>query len=406
MTPEIKSKLEEFGKSFEEFKTAHAKELAEIKANGQASAETAKLVNDINERVQKNSEALEAAKAAMNRSRQAKEDEDNFNENAEAYKKDFVKFLRKGDNVSLDSMKKAYKDAFSVNVDEDGGFLVTPNQSSEIIKKIYETSPMREICSVQTISSDSLEILEDLEELEGGWVGETEDRGDTENAKLKQVKIFAHEIYAKPKATQKFLDDAAINVEAWLNEKLAAKFGRIENTAFVSGDGSKKPKGILAYASGDGFDMIQRVESATQNVIAGDDLIELLYSLKSDYLQGSLFALNRNTEKVLRKLKGSDGHYIWQPGLNGPSSNTILGYGIKHFADLFAYDSATAANNGGKEQIIFGNFKAGYQIVDRIGIRVLRDPYSSKPFVEFYSTKRVGGGVKNFEALKVLKVKA
>jgi HK97 family phage major capsid protein len=410
MTPEIKEKIEAVGKSFEDFKAAHKKELEEIKASGKALNDTVALVEKMNERVSKAEGELEAAKAAMNRSRQSN-DEDGDKKEAQKYVGEMNKFLRKGDDVSLESCQKAYNEAFagkgmSVIVDADGGFLVSPEMSAEVVKKVYESTPIRQLASVQTISSDSLEILEDLDEIESGWVGENESRPGTNNAKLKMVKIPVHELYAKPKATQKMLDDSAINIESWLSEKFSAKFGRDEATSFVSGDGVKRPKGILSYASGSGFDQIERITTAAQYLITGDDLIEIYYSLKDFYLGGAAWLLNRNTVKVIRKLKGSDGQYLWSPGLNGDGQGNVLGKPIYQANDLFAYDSATIANNASKEQIIFGDLKQGYQIVDRFGIRVLRDPYSAKPYVEFYGTKRVGGGVKNFEAIKILKTHA
>lgn len=411
MTPEIKSQIEALGKGFEDFKAAHKAEIEELKKNGVASSATVAKVELLNENVQKISEGLEAAKTAMNRSRQTKADEDadTLHEFKGKYKEEMNKFLRKSNDKHFNASQELQdlaKKSNSVIIDEDGGFLVSPEMSSEVVKQIYESSPMRELSSVATISSDAFEILEDLDQVASGWVAEKQARPNTESAKLKMVKIPVHELYAAPLVTQKLLDDAGFNVESWLSGKFAEKFGRDEATAFVNGNGEGKPRGILGYASGNSFNEVERVTTAAQHVLAADDMIELMYALKTGYDTNATFAMNRNTEKVLRKLKATTGEYIWQPGLNGAASNMILGKRIAHFNDLFAFDSVTAAANANTEQVIYGDFKQGYQIVDRFGIRVLRDPYTHKPFVEFYATKRVGGGVKNFEALKVLKIKA
>jgi HK97 family phage major capsid protein len=305
------------------------------------------------------------------------------------YKKEFNQFMRKGTEMK----------AMSVNSDEDGGYLVTPEMSSEIVTKVFESSPMRAIASVQVISSDALEMMEDLELIQSGWVGETQPRGNTDTAKLKMIKIPTHELFAQPLATQKLLDDAAVNVESWLAGKASQKFALDEATAFVSGNGVGKPKGFLAYDAGSGFNQVEQQESAGSGVIVGDDLIDVQALLKEPYQKGAVWMAQRQTIKVFRKLKDSQGRYLWEPGLNGAQQPTLLGAPVYQANDMAAYANGALA-------VAYGDFKAGYQIVDRIGIRVIRDVYTNKPFVLFYTTKRVGGAVKNFEAIKILKVKA
>jgi len=205
---------------------------------------------------------------------------------------------------------------------------------------------------------------------------------------------------AKPKASQKLLDDAFVNVEAWLAEKVGEKFARTEATAFVSGDGVNKPRGILTYTAGDGFEMIEQIVSGAAADISAantaDGLINLVMSLKAPYKAGAAFLMERATVKAVRKLKDTQGQYFWQPSLTAGNPDMIMGFPVYE-----ADDMETIGANA--LPIAFGNFKVGYQIVDRFGIRTLRDPYSAKPYVEFYTTKRVGGGVKNFEAIKLLK---
>lgn len=393
---QLKAMFEQLGKANEEFKSAHKKELEEIKAKGSASTETAGKVEKINDAISSLEEEIKHMKVAMNRTSQG-----NSTSEKSAYAKELTSYLRKGNSVNIETMRNEFKE-MSVMIDEDGGFLVTPEMSSEIITKVFESSPMRQLASVQNISSDSLEMLNDLEEIESGWVGEKQARPVTDTAKLKMIKIPVHELYAQPSATQKILDDASINVESWLAGKAAEKFVRDEATAFVNGDGSGKPKGFLSYGAGDGFGLVQQITTAASNVLAADDMIEICYALKGAYKSNAAWAMQRNTAKLLRKFKDLDGQYLWQPGLNGASQSTFLGHAIYEFNDM----PAMTGTDNSKLPIAFGDFRQGYQIVDRTGVRVLRDPYSNKPFVLFYFTKRVGGAVKNFEAIKLLKIKA
>lgn len=388
---ELEKKLSDLHEAFSEFKKQNDASLKEVKEKGQASAERLAKIDSLNETISNLEAEIKSIQTAMNRG--GGFDGGNPQNEKEAKQAElFNKYLRKG-------IEAAELKAMSVDSDEDGGFLVTPQMSNEIVKKVYETSPMRQLASVQTISTDALEILQDLDELESGWVGETQSRPTTETPKLKKIVIPVHELYAQPKSTQKLLDDAAFNVESWLSEKVSEKFSRDENTAFVKGDGVAKPTGILSYADGTGFGQIQQIETAASLAISGDDLIELCYSLKEAYKNGAAFMAKRQVIKEFRKLKDLQGRYLWEPGLNGASQSTILGHPIHEANDM---DSKVA--NG--LAVAFGNFKAGYQIVDRIGIRVIRDIYTAKPHVLFYTTKRVGGAVKNFEAIKLLKVKA
>jgi HK97 family phage major capsid protein len=387
---ELEKKLSELHEAFGEFKKQNDSRIKEIETKGAASSDRTAKVDELNETIAKLDGEIKSIQTAMNRS--GGFDGGGNDEKEKKQSEAIQKYLRKG--VEMPELK-----SMSVDSDEDGGFLVTPQMSNEIVKKVFETSPMRQLSSVQTISTDALEILEDLEEVAAGWVGETQSRPETATAKLKKIVIATHEIYAQPKATQKLLDDAAVNVEGWLTEKVADKFMRSENTAFVVGDGVAKPKGVLAYDAGTGFGQIEQVETAGSLAITGDDLIELSYALKEAYKNGSSWLAKRSVVKEFRKLKDTQGRYLWEPGLNGATQSTLLGFPIYEADDM----QAKAANS---LSVAFGNFKAGYQIVDRIGIRVIRDIYTAKPHVLFYTTKRVGGGVKNFEAIKLLKVKA
>lgn len=399
---ELKKKMEEVGTVVEEFKKSVNKEIDEVKKYGQATQATSETVAKLNDAITKLQDEQKALQASIERSAKANKTGE-ANERSE-YNKKFDTFMRSrgnGEGILSNAEAKAAYEAkgMSVQVDEDGGFLVTPEMSSEIVQKVFETSPIRALASVQTISSDALEILEDLDKADAGWVGETQSRPETETPKLNKILIPVHELYAQPKATQKLLDDAAVNVEAWLAGKVSEIFSRKENTAFVKGDGASKPRGILNYASGTGFNQIQRVLTTANNAIAPENLIDIQGALKEPYQANATWAINRGVITYIRKLKDvANGQFMWQPGLQVGVPDQLLGRPVSMFADL---PSSVVAST---DTLIYGDFRQGYQIVDRIGIRVLRDPYTSKPHVLFYTTKRVGGGVKNFEALKVLRI--
>jgi HK97 family phage major capsid protein len=316
----------------------------------------------------------------------------------DAYKSAFDKFVRKGEEImSVDERK-----SLSVGTDPDGGYVVNPDLSGRIVMRVFETSPMRAYASIQVISSDALEGLFDLNQASSGWVGEEESRPETNTPALGKWRIPVHELYAKPKATQKLLDDASINMEAWLASKVAEKFARDEANAFVVGDGSNKPRGFLTYNSGTTLPgTIEQFPTGVSGAYAaapngGDVLINALYGLKAQYRANATWFMNRATLTATRKVKDSDGAYLWSPGIAAGQPATLLGYPVASFEDM--PDPAASSLS-----VAVGDMREAYQIVDRLGIRTLRDPYSAKPYVEFYTTKRVGGDVVNFEAIKLVR---
>lgn len=397
---DIQKKLGEMGTAFESFKKTNDQRLEEIKKNGAASAATEEKLA----KTEKDISSLEAKITEMNAAltrQAASEDPDKKQaEEMKKYKGELFDYMKKNKPMSPEMLNMAAK-AMSVDSDADGGFLVTPEMSSEITKKIYESSPVRQLASVQTITSDSFDILHDLGEVGSGWVGEISSRPATSTPQLQKENVPVHELYAFPFATQKLLDDAGVNLEAWLAEKCQDKFSRDEATAFVNGNGVAKPKGILSYADGNGFGLVQRKETAANNALTADELIDVQALLKEGYQLNASWLINRLMISTIRKYKDvTSGQYIWQPGLTAGSPNQLLGKPVYMAADL------PSAITAGADSIIYGDIKAGYQIVDRIGIRILRDAFTAKPYVGFYTTKRVGGAVKNSEAIKVLKVKA
>jgi HK97 family phage major capsid protein len=428
MAEEIKQAVEavkQVNVAFEEFKRANDARLAEIEKKGAADPlleEKLRRIDADLDRAQK--VADEAALAARRQSRVVTDEKgDRIDLDVKAadwagmlarrrgesvpafdaagldsYKAAFDRFLRKGEEVmSVDERK-----ALSVGTDPDGGYVVNPDLSGRIVMKVFESSPMRAYASIQVISSDALEGLFDLDEAASGWVGETDSRAETNTPVLGKWRIPTHELYAKPKATQKLLDDASINMEAWLASKVAEKFGRDESNAFVVGNGSNKPRGFLTYSSGTTLPgTIEQFPTGSSGAYAaapngGDVLINALYGLKAQYRANATWFMNRATLTATRKVKDSDGAYLWSPGIAAGQPATLLGYPVASFEDM-----PDPASNS--LSVAVGDMREAYQIVDRLGIRTLRDPYSAKPYVEFYTTKRVGGDVVNFEAIKLVR---
>lgn len=320
------------------------------------------------------------------------------------YKAAFNSFMRKNERMlSAEEVK-----TLSAGSDPDGGYFVTPDLSGRIVTKVYETSPMRQVASQQTISTDSLEGIEDLDEAGAGYAGEQNVSGNADTPQIGKWKLQVYWIDTEPKATQQLLDDAAVDVEGWLAGKVADKFARFENAEFVAG-ASGKIRGLTSYTtaadsgSGVAWGQIGHVVSGKNGAFAdanpADKIHDLVGLVKAAYLGNSRFMTRRSVVTAIRKFKDGLGNYLWQPSLTLGTPETIAGFPVVRAEDMPALTT-------GSLSLAFGDFGAAYQIVDRQGIRVLRDPYTSKPFVKFYTTKRVGGGVVNFEAFKFMKFSA
>lgn len=428
---DIKTVLENYGKAHEEFKKTNDALLA-AKADGTAvgdlETKLARISDDLDKLGDIKSQ-FEEVMAKINRPNMGEKNADieleakSFNlyrkgifngqvgdisvDQYNEYKKSFWNFVRKGD-VAL--LSDAERKAMSAGTDPDGGYLLPTPTVGRMVQRIHEISPIRQIANVMTISTDALEGIDDLDEAEAGWVGETQTRTDTATPQVGKYRIEAHEIYAQPKATQKLLDDAAVDVEAWLIDKASRRFNRMEGAAFITGNGILKPKGFAAYttvATADGtraWGQLEHIKTGVNGAFAAsnpaDHLFDLIGAFKDEYLANARFVTRREVLTLIRKFKeATTNAYMWQPGLQAGQPDKLLGYEVTKAQDMpaVATDSLSLA---------FGDFKEGYQIVDRIGVRTLRDPFTDKPFVKFYMTKRVGGGVTNFEAIKFLKFAA
>jgi HK97 family phage major capsid protein len=314
-----------------------------------------------------------------------------------AYQAAFAMSLRREINqLSLDEQK-----AMMVGSDPDGGSLVPTQTSARIITKVYETSPLDELAYHENVSTDALEIAVDTDEAGAGWVGETEARPETSTPQVGVQRIPVHEIYAKPKATQQLLEDAGIDIEAWLAGKVGEKFARMRALAFISGNGIKKPRGILTYPAGSAGvrGTILQVASGNATALTDDGLVTMTFSIKDKYLANANWLMKRGTVGAVMLFKDLNGQYMWRPGLEAGKPSMLLGYSIRRADDM-------PSVGAGALPVAFGDFRAGYTVVDRLGIRTLRDPYSSKPFVEFYTRQRVGGDVVDFEAFALQVVSA
>ena len=288
-----------------------------------------------------------------------------------------------------------------------GGYVVLPETERMIDRRLAMSSPMREIATVRTIGANVYKKPVSTAGVEAGWVAETAARPETDPPVLALLEFPAADLYASPAATQSLLDDAFVNLDEWLAAECEDAFAAQETDAFVNGDGTNKPKGFLGYTiaadSAAVWGEIGYVASGAAGAFAAsnptDKIIDLIYAPKSQYRANGRFVMNRKTVSAIRKFKDADGNYIWSAATQAGAPSTLLGFPITEIETM----PDVAANS---YAIAFGDFARGYLIVDRAGVRVLRDPYTAKPYVLFYTTKRVGGGVQNFDAIKLMKFAA
>ena len=362
-----------------------------------ASEET---VNKLNDKISELQAQLEGMASKANRPPEP----DSKAVNSE-HAKLFVDFMRKGRNA--DALRDYETKAMNVGTDPSGGYLVPVDASGRIVQKIFDTTPMRQIANVVSISTDTIEGAIDRNETDAGWVSETASRStDSTTPDVGKWKIEVHELYSEPKITQKLLDDAQVDVGAWLEAKIADKMARVQNAAFVSGNGVGKPRGFTTYStaatadSSRSWQVFEHVATGNNGDFASsapaDKLIEATVALHPGYRGGARWVMPRAVVSKIRKFKADVYGYLWQPGLQAGAPSTLLGYPVTESEDM-----PTLAT--GSLSLAFGNFNVGYQIVDRFGIRILRDALTAKGWIKFYSTLRVGGDVTNFDAIKFVK---
>ncbi len=324
---------------------------------------------------------------------------------ATPHRKAFAAYVRQGDEDRLRSLDTEEKSLTTTGA-SDGGVLVDPQTASRVETVLRTTSPIRALARLVQVDATAYDALIDRTELGAGWITEADTITDTATPAIDRIGIPLHELNATPKASQRLLDDSAFDVEGWLAERIATRFARAENAAFITGDGVDKPKGFLAHASvandvwaWGSIGHLTTGAAGAFDVDGGDVLIDLVYALGAGYRANASFVMNSATAGAVRKLKDSDGRYLWAESLTAGQPARLLGYPV-------AIAEEMPDIGDGADAIAFGDFRSAYTIAERPDLRILRDPYSAKPHVLFFATKRIGGDVTDFAALKLLRFSA
>ncbi len=396
---EAPANIEQLARGFEAFKETHTQQITEIK-KGLEDVVTA--------------EKLEKINAALTELQTAVDDQAKIQAAAKLgdgavigdiqadpeYTAAFKAHMRRGDKAPADVQA-----AMSKGTDADGGYVAPIEWDRTIGEKLKRISPMRRESRVITISVAGFKKYFGDRAVGSGWVGETASRPATSTPQIGTLDFIPGELYANPAITQQLLDDAAVDLEQWLGSEVDTEFNRQEGIAFLSGDGVNKPYGILTYVTGGAnaarhpYGAIKALPSGAADKLTGDGLLDVMYDLPSEFAANAKWHLNRLTVGAARKLKDGQGNYLWQPSYASGTPQTLGGAEVVEYPDMpIVAANAIAA--------LFGDMEATYLVVDRIGIRILRDPYTNKPFVHFYTTKRVGGGVHNPEPMRAVKVAA
>lgn len=389
-TAESRAVMGELLAAFEHFKQANDQRLAEIETRAAADV----LLED---KVARIDQALDVQKSALDRLvHEAARPGLAPGSEPSAAARGFSAYLRRGEIGEGKSL--------NAGTPGEGGHVVPVETEARIDRLLAEASPIRAIASVRQTASGVFRKPVSRGGAATGWVSESAARPETDAPGLELIEFPAAELYAMPAATQQLLDDAMVDVEAWLAEEVRDVFAAQESAAFVSGDGINKPRGLLDYTTvaegNQAWGELGYVATGTAGGFDATDpadaLIDLVYAPKTAYRARGRFVMNRQTVSAVRRFKDADGNYLWQPALGEGATSTLLGYPVSEAEDMpdIGTDSLSMA---------FGDFGRGYLIVDRQGVEVLRDPFSAKPHVLFYTTKRVGGGVQDFEAIKLLK---
>ena len=396
---ETKVAFGDFMEAFEAFKDANDERLAQIEQRMTADVVTTEKVDRINRAIDETKARLDEITLKARRPRLST-GEDPMGSGRE-HKSAFEAYVRKGETQGLFEIEAK---SMSISSNPDGGYLVPSETEAEIGRKLAAASPIRAISGVRQVSSAVYKKPFAITGAATGWVGETAARPETNAPTLAELQFPAMELYAMPAATQALLDDAAVNLDEWIAEEVQQAFAEQEGNAFVVGDGANKPRGFLDYSKvadatwswGNLGFVATGAAGAFPASDPSDKLVDLAYALKSGYRQNAHWVMNRKTQAEIRKLKDADGNYLWQPPAAAGERAMLMGFPLVEAEDM----PDIAANS---LSIAFGDFSRGYLVVDRTGVRVLRDPYSAKPYVLFYTTKRVGGGVQDFDAIKLIR---
>ena len=408
---QIKEGFEKVNNEFHTFKQENDARLKKIEEKGAAGGDVEAKIDKHNDAIDKLVAQVEDMKTTMNRANSGHGDEKKDDKKVQTELKGIcTKLMRKGSMILSDDEIKFYNENMPQysdykglirGNDQEGGYFVRPEMATSITTKIFESSPIRQVADVISIGSDAWEEPADFDEPDGAWAGEQTSVSETDNNQVRLLRVPAHELRANPRASQQVLEDAFFDIEAWHANKVSEKFGRMEATAFVGGDGNLKPRGMTTYADGTAYGQVEQVASGQAGSVTADGIIALYFALFDAYQANASWLAHRLTVKEIRKLKDGEGQYLWSMAGNLTDGvlQTLMGKPLR-----WASDFATPATDS--LSMAYGDFRQGYVIVDRVGISVLRDPFSAKPHVEFYTRKRVGGAVRNFQAIKLLKLSA
>jgi HK97 family phage major capsid protein len=398
-TGDVAAALSELMGAFELFKETNDQRLAEIERRS-ADVVTEEKLARIGAAVDEQKNRLDGLFVRQSRPALSGRDAPRDGVDLE-HRSAFAAYMRSGNERVLATIEAK---AMSAGSGSSGGYVVTPAVEDEIGRRLLAISPIRAIAGIRQVSVGTYKKPYRTTGPAVGWAAETAARAETTSPVLAELTFPAMELYAMPSATQTLLDDAAVDIEAWLAEEIELAFAVQESAAFVTGNGTTQPKGFLSYTNapeaswawgGLGYN-VTGVSAGFATSNPSDALLDLVYTLKAGYRQNGTFVMNRKTQAAVRKFKDATGNYIWQPPAVAGGQASLMGFPLVEAEDM----PDVAANS---LSVAFGDFKRGYLVVDRLGTRVMRDPYSAKPYVLFYTTKRVGGGVQDFDAIKLLK---
>ena len=393
---DVAEAFDDFMRAFEAFKQANDERLRELETIVGEDPVTADKVERINQAVDEQKRVLERLIGKAGRPAMA-----GGAYHATGHKSAFERYVRSGDERGLRSLEGK---AMRYGSGPDGGYLVPAETEAAIASRLRSLSPVRALATVRQVTGAVLKKPFAVSGPVVGWVGETDARPETAAGQLAELQFPTMELYAMPAATASLLEDSAVDIDTWIAAEVEAAFAEQEGTAFITGDGVSKPRGLLDYPTIDeavwSWGNVGYVPTGTAGDLPAADaagvLIDTVYALKAGYRQNASWLMNRKTQAAIRKIKDEDGNYLWQPPSSADAKATLMGFAISEAEDM----PAIAANS---LSIAFGDFARGYLVVDRTGVSVLRDPYSAKPYVLFYTTKRVGGGIQDFDAIKLVK---
>ena len=398
-SPEATAVYEQLMRNWETFKEDNDRRIAEIEKRGSADVVAVDKLSRIDRAIDEQQKAIDGLLV-----KQARPQMGGGQPRSMAslqHKAAFETYVRRGEAGALAALEQK---ALSIGSSTDGGYLVPPEVEAAVMLAVRDISPIRAIATVRQVSANVYNKPFSTTGFAAGWVGEAAARPQTATTTLSNLSFQTMELYAMPAATSQLLDDSIVNIDQWIADEVKVTFAQQEGTAFVSGDGVSKPKGFLAYpqvpqasyAWGSLGYLATGVAGALPATNPSDKLIDLAYSLKAQYRPNARWIMSRSTQAVVRKLKDTVGDYLWQPALLPGAAPSLMGFPIAESEDMPVIGT-------GSFSLGFGDFGRGYLVVDRIGMRVLRDPFTVKPYVLFYTTKRVGGGVQDFDAIKLLK---